>query len=323
LLGVTPELGCTFTVDEDQPGRENVVLIGDGLWKRRFGGDPNIIGRTLILNDAPHTVIGVMPPGFEFPEGPEHHATVGPFPPAEMWRPMALVGWERTCKGCFNFGMLVRQRPGVSAKETAAELTGILNRQGQKLPNSGVTVLNLQDAITGKVRTPILILFGAVTLALLIACINVATLLLARGLRRREEIAIRLSLGATRARLVQQGFTEALTLAVCAASLALLIAWMAIRGLVAIAPAGIPRIATATVDARLFGFSLCLALLTAILSSVAPAVLTARRAPGEAMKIGGRITTAAPWRLRAALVVCEFALSLILLVGSGLLAPAS
>lgn len=323
LLGVMPELGRTFTADEDQTGRENVVLIGDGLWKRRFEGDPNIVGRTLILNDAPHTVIGVMPPGFQFPEGPEHHATVGPFPPAEMWRPMALVDWERTCGGCFNFGMLVRQRPGVSTRETTAELTEILlNRQGRhgSPQTSMVTVRNLQDAVIGQVRTPILILFGAVTLALLIACLNVANLLLARGLRRREEIAIRLSLGATRTRIAQQGFTEALTLAVCAAGLALPIAWASVRGLVAIAPAGIPRIATATVDARMFAFSLCLALLTAVLSGIAPAVLTARRGPGEAMKTSVRTATVAPSRLRTALVVSEFALSLVLLVGSGLLA---
>jgi putative ABC transport system permease protein len=319
LLGVTPELGRTFTAGEDQTGRENVVLIGDGLWKRRFGGDPNILGRTLLLNGAPHTVIGVMPPGFRFPEGPEHHATVGPFPPAEMWRPMALLGWERTCDQCWNFGMLVRQRRGVSTRDTAAELTSILRIHGGS-PTDVITVRNLQDAVVGQARTPILILFGAVTLALMIACLNVANLLLARGLRRREEIAIRLALGATRARVAQQGFTEALTLAFCAAGLALPVAWISVRGLVAIAPAGIPRIAAAAVDARMFGFALSLALLTAVLSGIAPALLTARRAPGEALKTSGRTATAAPSRLRATLVVSEFALSLVLLVGSGLLA---
>lgn len=319
LLGMTPELGRTFTAGEDRAGNENVVLIGDGLWKRRFGGDPAILGRTLLLNGAPHTVIGVMPPGFQFPEGPEHHATVGPFPPAEMWRPMALAGWERTCEGCFNFGMIVRRRRGVPTAEMAAELTAILRHNG-KDQTGVVTVRNLQDAVVGQVRTPILILFGAVTLALLIACLNVANLLLARGLRRRQEIAIRLSLGATRMRVVQQGFTEALALAVCAAVLALPIAWISIRGLVAIAPAGIPRIASAAVDARMFAFALGLALLTAVLSGIAPAILTARRAPGDVIKSGGRTATAAPSRMRAALVVCEFALSLVLLVGSGLLA---
>jgi predicted permease len=318
LLGVAPRLGRTFTAEEDQGGRDRVVVIGDGLWKRRFGGDPHIVGRTVILDAVPRTVIGVMPPGFRFPEGPEHHATVGPFPPAEMWRSMALADWERTCKGCFNFGMLVRQRPGVSAGEAAAELAAILHRQSPS--RSAVDVLNLHDAVTGKVRTPIVILFGAATLALLIACVNVANLLLARGLRRREEIAIRLSLGATRARIVQQGLTEALALGLSAAALALFVAWAAIRGLVAMAPAGLPRIETIGVDLRMFGFALCLALLTAALFGVAPAVLLSRGERSEMVRIGGRTTTAAPSRLRAALVVAEFALSLVLLVGSGLLA---
>ncbi len=322
LLGVRPELGRTFTTEEDQEGRDNVVVLGDALWKRRFAGDPSILGRTLMLNNAPYTVIGVMPPGFRFPEGPEHHVTVGPFPPAEMWRPMALQSWERTCWGCYNFAMLARLRPGITVSAAAKELTAIANRQVRdKSPSSrAITVISLQNAITQKARSPIRILLGAVTLALLIACVNVANLLLARGLRRREEMAIRLSLGATRGRLVQQGFTEALTLAACAVALALPIAWAALRGLIAIAPAGIPRIGNAALDVRMFGFSLCLALLTAVIFGSVPAVLMARHAPGNVTPSSGRTTTAAPSRLRATLVVTEFSLSLILLVGAGLLA---
>jgi len=233
---------------------------------------------------------------------------------------MALAQWERTCAGCFNFAMLVRLRPGVSDAAAAGELTRIVQRSGPRDTSAAVTVVNLQDAVTGKVRTPILILFGAVALALLIACVNVANLLLARGLRRREEIAIRLSLGATRVRVVRQGLTESLTLAVCAGALALPIAWAGIRGLIAIAPSGIPRLENATVDARMFAFAICLALLTAMLFGAAPAVVIVRRAPGEAMGSGGRRSTAGPSRLRSALVVVECALSLVLLVGSGLLA---
>jgi predicted permease len=322
LLGVSPELGRTFAAEEDHTGCDNVVLIADGLWKRRFGADPNIIGRTLTLNDAAYTVIGVMPSGFRFPEGPEHHATVGPFPPAEMWRPMALADWEQSCEGCFNFAMLARLRPATTASQASAELTAILYRLAgpKKAQAPPVTVLNLHQAVTGKARAPLLILFGAVTLALLIACVNVAHLLLARGLRRRQEIALRLALGATRARLVQHELVEALTFSLCAAALAVPVAWATIHGLVAIAPADMPRIIHARVDARIFGFALLLALATALLFGIAPAVLTARRAPGEVMKTGARTTTAAPSRLRASLVVAEFALSLVLLIGAGLLA---
>ena len=321
LLGVRPEMGRTFLASEDQFGRDNVVLISDRLWKTHFEADPNIAGRKLILNGRPYTVVGVMPPDFHFPEGPEHHAAVGPFPPAEMWRPMALYPQERTCKGCYNFAMLARLRPGVSAGAAAGELDAILDReQPRKRRNSlGVTVLTLQNAVTRKVRTPILLLFGSVTLALLIACVNVANLLLARGLRRREEMAVRLSLGATRGRLVQQGLTEALMLAVCAACVALPLASAALQGVIAIAPSGIPRIASASVDLRMFGFALSLAVVTALLFGAAPAVLAAGQAPGESAKAGGRTSTARDSRLRSALVVAEISLSVVLLVGSALL----
>jgi len=321
LLGVRPQLGRTFTPDEDQKGRANVVVIGDGLWKRRFGGDPRILGKTVRLSALPYTVIGVMPPGFRFPEGPEHNVYVGPFPPAEMWRPMGLEDWERTCGSCYNFAMLARLRPGVTPIAAAKELTAIRNRELR--PEEGqesVTVLSLQNALTGKVRTSIQVLLGAMALALLIACANVANLLLVRGLRRREEAAIRYSLGATQGRLIQQGFTEAVTLAVCAAGLALPIAWGALKGLMAMAPPGIPGLGAARLDVRMFGFSLCLAFLTAIIFGVAPAVLVARAAPGSVVKAGARAATSAPSRFREALVVGEFALSLILLVGAGLLA---
>ena len=323
LLGVSPQFGRTFTAEEDRKGNDAVVLIGDRLWKRQFAADPNIVGRTLLLDDKQYTVIGVMPPGFEFPEGPEHHDTVGPFPPAEMWRPMALEDWERTCAGCFNFGMLARLRPGVSAADAGRELTAIVDRranEGRSKASDAVSVVSLEKAVTRQVRTPILILFGAVTLALLIACVNVANLLLARGLRRREEIAIRLSLGATRRRVIGQGLVEALTLAVCAAVLALPVAWAAIRGLVAIAPPGIARIGSAAVNLRIFGFALVLALVSAAIFGVAPAILAASRPPGDAVKSGARTAAGLPARLRAILVVGEFALSLVLLIGSGLLA---
>jgi putative ABC transport system permease protein len=322
VLGVKPQLGRAFTPDEDQAGRDGVVLIGDGLWKREFGGDPQVLGRTVILNSAPYTIVGVMPPGFQFPNGPELPDFVGPFPPAEMWRPMALLPWERDCSGCFNFGMLARLRPGVTARQAQSELDALLKRlaagaAGPVPPPT--TVRTLQDAVTAKVRTPILILLGAVTMALLIACVNVANLLLARGVQRQGEIALRFSLGATRGRVIRQVLTESAVLAIAAAAVAVPIAAAGIRFLVAIAPPGIPRVETIAVDVRMLMFAFGVALLSVLLFGAAPAFLATLRAPGEALRGGGRSVSAGSARVRQVLVVAELALSVVLLVASGLL----
>jgi putative ABC transport system permease protein len=321
LLGIQPQLGRTFTADEDRSAREAAVIISDGLWKAHFGGDPHVPGRKVLLNGAPHTIIGVMPPGFQFPDGPELPFFVGPFPPAQMWRPMALADWERTCDGCFNFGMIARLRRGVPPERARAELNAILKRSS---PGGGdastATVRTLRDSITSKVRTPLLILFGAVLLALLIACVNVANLLLARALRRRAEIAIRFSLGAVETRIVRQLLTEALALALCAVGLAVPIAGAGTRALVAIAPAGVPGIESVTLDVRVLAFAFGLALATTLLFGIVPALDSARQAPSDVMKSGVRAATAAPSRLRKALVIAEFALSLVLLVSASLLA---
>ncbi|MBL8230112.1 MAG: ABC transporter permease [Bryobacterales bacterium] len=321
ILGTSPQLGRVFGSSEDRKGQEDVVVLGDQIWRRRFGGDPNILGQALLLNGIPHTVVGVMPPGFRFPEGPEHRATVGPFPPAEMWRPMSLADWERTCKGCFNFAMLARLRTGTSANSATAELAGILRRHGasQKVQDS-LRVLNLHDAIVGKVRRPLLALFGAVVLALLIACVNVANLLLARSLSRSGEMAIRLSLGATPARLTQQVLTETLTLGVCAGVLGVLFAVAAVRGLVLLAPSEMPRVAAASVNWSVVAFASVLALLSAVICGTAPAILATRGSFGGGMKAATRRVTAAPSRLRASLVVSQVALSLVLVAGCGLFA---
>jgi putative ABC transport system permease protein len=323
LLGIQPQLGRTFTADEDRLGHESVVLISEGLWKRQFSGDPRVVGRKVILNGIQHTIIGVMPAGFQFPDGPELPFFVGPFPPAQMWRPMALVDWERTCDGCFNFGMIARLRRGIPPGQARAELNAIVKRSMHTQEGGDAetaTVRTLKDTVTSKVRTPVLILFGAVALALLIACVNVANLLLARGLRRRAEIAIRLSLGASGARIIWQLLTEALALALCATCLAVPIANMGSRVLVAMAPAGLPRSDSVTLDARVLAFAFGLALITTLLFGIAPALDSARHAPSDVMKAGGRTATTGPSRLREVLVVAEFALSLILLVSAALLA---
>lgn len=324
LLGAKPRLGRTFTAEEDQQGRDAVVVIGDGLWKRRFGGDPRVLGRKVLVNGAPRTIIGIMPPGFQFPDGPELPSFVGPFPPAEMWRPMALVDWERPCTGCFNFGMIARLRPGVSPEQARAELVAILQRVVPETRNGAtgpdLTVRTLRDAISSQTRTPVFILFGAVAVALLIACVNVANLLVARGLRRRGELAMRISLGAARTRIVRQLLTESLVLAVCSAALAIPLAAVGIRALIAIAPAGVPGIAAATLDARVLAFSFGLALATALIFGTAPAIAATHGDPVDALKSGGRGAAGSRSSLRPALIVAEFALSLVLVVAASLLA---
>jgi putative ABC transport system permease protein len=322
MLGVRPQRGRSFTKDEDQTGQGDVVLISDGLWRSRFGADPRTIGRTVDLDGAPRTIIGIMPPGFRFPYGPELPSWTGTLPPVDMWQPMALADWERTCKGCFNFGMIARLRSGVGAAQARAELIGILKRTGPSYngnPANALSVITLHDALTAKVRTPLLILLGAVALALLIACVNVANLLLARGLQRQGEFALRLSLGATPRRLSRQLLTESLTLGCCAAVLGVPLAWAGIHTLVALAPAGIPRLTEVSLDPRMLAFAVAVSLLSALAFGTVPALLASRHEPGEVLKAGWRWATG-PARLRRFLVVAELALSLVLLVSAGLLA---
>ena len=318
LLGVKAHLGRTFTPAEDQPGGAQVVILGDSLWKRRFAGDPHVLGRKLLVNGAPQTVIGIMPPGFQFPDGPELPAWAGSFPPAEMWRPMAMPNDERTCGGCWNFAMIARLRPGVPLSQARQELVRLLHAPGSG--ESELSVRSLKDTVSGQARTPLAILFAAVVVALLIACVNVANLLIARGLRRRPEIALRISLGAPRSRIARQLFNESLVLALCAALLAVPLSAIAIRALVAIAPANVPGATAAALDGRALVFALGLAVLTALLFGVAPALATMRRDPVDALKGGGRPAAGRRAPLGRALVVAEFAMSLVLVVAASLLA---
>jgi len=317
LLGVQPRLGRTFTAAEDQPGAAPVVVIGDRLWKRRFGGDPHVLGRRILVNGVPQTIIGIMPPGFQFPYGPELTAWAGVVPPAQMWRPMAFAEDERTCDGCWNFMMLARLRPGIPPAQVRRELQRIAREPGAE---SAWNVRFLKDAVSGQARRPLAILFGAVAVSLLIACVNVANLLIARSLRRQSEIALRVSVGAGRARVVGQLLTESLVLALASALIALPLAGMAIRVLIATAPASVPGVAQATLDGSALAFALGLGLLTTLLFGALPAWSAARRDPVEALRYAGRALVGKRSALRPALIVAEFALSLVLVVAASLLA---
>jgi putative ABC transport system permease protein len=324
LLGIDPILGRTFTAEEDQPDKNRVVVISHGLWRRGFGGDPNILGKTVTLDSVDFTVIGVMPPGFNFPRGAEMPPGYGFGPQADIWIPLAMSAerWQRR-----NQRQLVaigRLKPGVSLAQAQAEMSSIAQRQAQDHPdtNAGwlVRLVSLKDQVVGKTRPLLLVLLGAVAFVLLIACADVANLLLARAAARQKEIAIRAALGAGRRRVIRQLLTESVLLSSLGGALGLLVAYWGVEVLIAASPTNIPRLRDTTLDLWVLGFTAGISLLTGILFGLAPAVQATRTNLSEALKDGGRgSATAVQRRLHSLLIVSEVALALVLLVGAGLL----
>ncbi|HEU5453802.1 MAG TPA: ABC transporter permease, partial [Terriglobales bacterium] len=311
MLGVQPLLGRTFAADEDDPGREHVVVLGYGLWQRRFGGDRSVVGSSVQLNGEPYTVIGVMPRSFHF----------APFwaTKAEMWAPIALG--PRLASGGLSLRVFARLRDGVSLAQARAELAATTARLQREFPgsNKDVQIVPLKEKVVGEIRPALLLLLGAVGFLLLIACANVAHMLLARTAARRREIAIRSALGARRSRLVRQFLTENVLLALVGGVAGLALAVAAVRVLPLIAPAVLPRVDAITIDARVVWFTLAISLLTAIVFGLAPALET--RNLSESLKQGGHGATRGrdAARLRSLLVSSEFALALMLLVAAGLM----
>ena len=321
-LGVNPTRGRLFSAEDDQPGAPLTAVISDGLWKRAFGGDPGIIGKTIQFNSRNCTVIGVMPPGFEFPPG-EVDKT-------EIWAPLQLDPTQPGNRGGHFLYLLGRLRPDANLHEAQAELAQLIAHFEQTAaPKSHsfsreghpVVIFPLQDEVVGAVRPAMWAMLGAVGFVLLIACVNVANLLLARAEARQREIAVRKALGAGLTRLVRQFVAEGLLLSLSGSVLGLLLAYTGVRA-IAIASAGsIPRASEIGLNAPVLFFTLAVCILTGIAFGLAPLGQITSRGVAEALKATGlRMTaSAAANRFRSVLVAAELALALMLLIGTGLM----
>ncbi len=313
LLGVQPSLGRSFTPEEDKPGGARGVILSDRFWRRRFGADPNVLGRTLTLNNDLYTVIGVMPKEFVIPT--QH---------TELWTSLGLVSNRLMFRG-FHYGTLVyaRRKPGVTLVQAQAEMDTIAKRLQEQYPetNKGkdIPVTDLTAWFVRETRATLWLLLGAVGFVLLIACANVASLLLARAAGRQREIAIRMALGAGRGRVLRQLLTESVLLALGASVAGLLLGFWGMQGLKASLPENTPRLDEVQMDAQVLAFSVGCALLTGLLFGLAPALQATRAELNKTLKQGAPGALGGRSRLRGALVVAEVALSLMLLIGAGLM----
>ncbi len=300
--------------DEDKTGNEHVVLLSYGLWQRRFGGDSHIVGQTITLQGQPYTVVGVMPAGFQF----------APFwaTKSQLWVPLAL-GERAASRESQSLRAFARLKPGVSLEQARSEMATITARLEQQFPgtNRNVTVQFLKDKVVGDVRPALLVLLAAVGFVLLIACANVAHLLMARGAARQREIAVRAALGAKPWRIARQFLTESLLLALLGGAAGLLLAGWGIRALLALVPASLPRAESITLDAHVLLFTAGVSVLTGIIFGIVPALrasdVNLRDALQETGRGGGE--SRRHNRLRNVLLASEFALAFLLMIGAGLM----
>ena len=310
---VQPLLGRVFTEDENQAGRGDVVILSHSLWKNRFGGDPGIVGRNVPMNDKSYLVVGVMPANMVLPGW------------APLWTPMAWTDQQRAVRGNHNYLVIARLKLGVSAEQAQSEMNTISSRLEQQYPEDdkgwGAVVIPLQSDMVSDVRPALLVLLDAVAVVLLIACANVANLVLAKTFERRKEMAIRAALGASRSRVLSRVLSETVLLAGIGGALGLIIAHFANLLIVAYLADQLPKSVQTGLDLRVLFFTLVVSMLTGVLAGLVPAMRMADANPNDALKQGlGRTDASAGGRTsRNVLVVTEVALSLMLLIGAGLM----
>ena len=313
VLGVAPRLGRVLMPDDFRPGAPHVAVISSALWQQRFGGDPNVIGRQETLDGVQHTIVGVMPVAFQFPE--KRH----------IWAPQIFGDQAKTDRGSTYVAVVARLRPGVGLAAAQEDMNRIARELSAAYPrtNAGVNiqVASVPNELLGQVRPALLVLLGAVVCVLLVACANVANLMLARGADRGREFAIRAALGAGRTRLARQMLTESAILAVLGLVAGLLLGRWGLKVLVALSPATLPRADEIALDGRVLAFAVAISVMTAFVCGLAPVRVFSRPNLHDAVREGSRGTSAsgARLRLRGVLIVAEVALALVLLVGSGLL----
>jgi putative ABC transport system permease protein len=319
MLGVTPALGRAFRPDEDRPDHWRVVLLSDALWRRRFNADPAVVGRTIRMNDVAYEVVGVMPSGLEELISSRFYA------PAEIWAP---VGYDTTlrdaCRGCQHLRGFGRLKPGVTPAQASADLNAIraqlVREHPQAYRQGEVAVIPLDVEISRSVQSPLYVLLGAVGFVMLIACANVANLLLSRAANRSREIAVRAALGAGRGRLIRQLLTESSLLGLAGGVLGVTFAALTIRGVAAVAPLSIPRLDHVSIDGTVLAFAAAMSLLTGVGFGLIPALRGSSFRLREALASDARTSTGAGSRVaRHLLVIGDLALALVLLAGAALM----